>query len=251
MTTPVRSSIRSASMRRAAAFPIGALALGAALLTGCAAGEPATSPPQSEPAPTSQEPGTPEPTTEPSPEPTPDPGAWERFEVGDGSISWAMPPGWAADVSAEVVPGEAELTDHLGLVLDESGTPMLRFDAVSEGQYASDSQSCERPETEVLAQAPLDAAIGDSGAAVVTLAYQQDDRVVFAAGVSQNDPDAACEPGILAVYGAAGYDYLRFEIVGDGGEAPPTFGDFDAARDYLDSTQYGTIADVLASFEVQ
>lgn len=175
---------------------------------------------------------------------------WQRFEAPDGRTSWRMPPGWTADITTEVVEGNPAWTDHRGLVRDDAGTPMLRFEAVaSGGQYASDSTPCTRPATEVLDAAPMGGAVASAGAARVAVAYEGSSGVIFAAGISQNDPHAACGPGIIALYDA-GYDYLVFEIVDDAGLAAPVFGSFDAARAYAETDEYRAIRDVLDSFEV-
>ncbi len=161
-----------------------------------------------------------------------------------------MPPGWTADIATEVVEGNPAWTDHRGLVRDDEGTPMLRFEAVaSGGQYATDYTPCTRPAAEVLDATPMGDAVASAGAARVAVAYEGSGAVVFAAGISQNDPHAACEPGIIALYDV-GYDYLVFEIVDDAGLAAPAFDSFDAARAYAETDEYRVIGEVLASFEV-
>lgn len=179
---------------------------------------------------------------------------WERFEVGDGHTSWRMPEGWTADIEAEVVEGRAEWTDYRGLVRDESGVPMLRFEAVaSGGQYATDFSPCERPETEVFEATPLGEQVVDPGAQLVALAVDDaQGGVVFAAGVSENDAATACEPDILTLYqrdGPSGYDYALLQIVADDGMSYPRFAGFDDARAYLATDEYALIRGVLASFE--
>ncbi|SDS21072.1 hypothetical protein [Agrococcus carbonis] len=231
-------------------------------LAGCAPAAPqATAPPvATAPATTSASPtpiGTPA-QEEPSSSPTEASGVavpadWQRFDLGDGHTSWSMPADWTADITTEVIEGRADWTDHRGLVRDAAGIPMLRFEAVgSGGQYATDFSPCERPEAEVLESLPLGEHVVDPGAAAVAVAYAGDDgRVVFAAGVSENDAEGACEPGILALYqedGPAGYDYLLLQIVADDGLAYPSFASFEAARAYLETDEYGDIRTVLASF---
>lgn len=178
---------------------------------------------------------------------------WATFEVGDGRTSWRMPDGWTADIEQEVVEGRAEWTDYRGLVRDETGTPMLRFEAVaSGGQYATDFSPCERPEAEVFEVAPLGEQVVEPGAAVVSVAFDDGTGgVAFAAGVSQNDAEVACEPGILAIYGTddpGGFDYLLLQIVDDAGMSYPRFADLGAARAYLETDEYRTIREVLGSF---
>ncbi|MBO1770899.1 hypothetical protein [Agrococcus sp. TF02-05] len=208
------------------------------------------SPSAAAPAPSGTAAAEPTPTAEPEEEPA----AWTTVEVGDGRTSWRIPDGWTAEIDAEVVEGRAEWTDYRGLVRDASGTPMLRFEAIaSGGQYATDFWPCERPETEVFEVTPLPELVVGSGAAVVSLAFKDGTgEVTFAAGVSQNDAQAACEPGILALHGddaPGGYDYLLLQIVDDEGMSYPQFADFAAARAYLDSDEYLAIREVLGSFE--
>src|SRR5690606_29315526 len=124
--------------------------------------------------------------------------------------------------------GRAEWTDYRGFVRDGGGTPMLRFVAIaSGGQYASDGVPCERPETTVLEMAPLGEQVTDPDASLVALAYEDgSEGVSFAAGISENDAETACEPGILALYQddqPQDYDFLLFQIVDDAGEAYPRF----------------------------
>lgn len=251
-------------MTRPRLAAIGVLVLA---LTGCAATAPTpadSAPPAPSPSvaptPTATASDTPAPATASPAEPTatvsPPPLAdgWERFEVGDGHTSWRMPAGWTADVQTEVVEGRAEWTDRRGLVRDEAGVPMLRFEAIaSGGQYATDFSPCERPATEVFEVAPLGDQVVDPGAQVVALALDRDsDGVIFAAGVSENDAETACEPEILALYqreGPAAYDYLLLEIVGDDGLTAPRFASFDEARGYLATSEYALIREVLLSFE--
>lgn len=222
-------------------------------LTACAQAAPSdTAPPTTAPIEDSQ---APEPTASDTPEATPtetEPpidADWQGYALGDGHTSWSMPPGWQADIDRA---GETGLIDYEGLLLDGDGTPMLRFQAVAGGgQYASDGQPCERPETEVLEVEPLGDAAG-ANAAVVALTYLEGQRWVFAAGVSENDAETSCEPGILALYqgdDAAGYDFLLLQIVDDAGEAYPTFASAEAAREYLGSEEWATIRGVLASFK--
>lgn len=179
---------------------------------------------------------------------------WARYAVGDEHTSWSMPADWFADIEREVVEGNEDRTDYRGLIRDDAGTPMLRFEAIaSGGQYATDFAPCERPRTEVFESVPLGEQVLDRGstASVTTLAYATEGGVVFAAGVSDNDPEAACEPGILALYQAevpAGYDFLVLEIVDDSGESAPVFPSFEAARAYLDTDEYANIRGVLTSF---
>lgn len=225
-------------------------------LAGCAPGEPGdTAPPsptESTTAPTEPSP-TPDPTASATPTPSQSPppidADWQGYALGDGHTSWSMPPGWQADIDRA---GETGLIDYEGLLLDGDGTPMLRFQAVAGGgQYASDGQPCERPETEVLEVEPLGDAAG-ANAAVVALTYLEGQRWVFAAGVSENDAETSCEPGILALYqgdDAAGYDFLLLQIVDDAGETYPTFASAEAAREYLGSEEWATIRGVLASFQ--
>ncbi len=179
---------------------------------------------------------------------------WERFDVGDGHTSWRMPAGWTADIRTEVVEGRAEWTDYRGLVRDEAGIPMLRFEAIaSGGQYATDFWPCERPETTVFEVTPLGDRVVDPDARVVSLAVDRaSDGVTFAAGISENDAETACEPEILALYqreGPSTYDYLLLEIVDDDGLTHPRFASFDAARAYLETGEYALIREVLLSFE--
>ncbi|MGM1028863.1 MAG: hypothetical protein ACQEWM_03190 [Actinomycetota bacterium] len=213
-------------------------------------------------APASADPVTPSPapagTASPAPAGTASPPAgadgWARFEVGDGHTSWRMPEGWTADIASEVVEGRAEWTDYRGLVRDEAGVPMLRFEAIaSGGQYATDFTPCERPETEVLEVTPLGDQVVDPGALVVAVAFDDaHDGVTFAAGVSENDAETACEPDILTLYqgdGRSGYDYLLLQIVDDDGTSYPRFAGFDEARAYLATSEYALIREVLLSFE--
>lgn len=222
-------------------------------LSACAQAAPSdTAPPTTAPTEDSQ---APEPTASDTPEATPTESEppidadWQGYALGDGHTSWSMPPGWQADIDRA---GETGLIDYEGLLLDGDGTPMLRFQAVAGGgQYASDGQPCERPETEVLEVEPLGDAAG-ANAAVVALTYLEGQRWVFAAGVSENDAETSCEPGILALYqgdDAAGYDFLLLQIVDDAGEAYPTFASAEAAREYLGSEEWATIRGVLASFQ--
>ena len=236
-------------------------------LSGCAADAPppadsAPPPPASSAAPTPTPTASPtataataspsEPAATASPPPVAD--GWERFEVGDGHTSWRMPEGWTADIQTEVVEGRAEWTDYRGLLRDEAGVPMLRFEAVaSGGQYATDFSPCERPDTEVFESTPLGDRVVDPDAQLVSLAYDDGDgAATFAAGISENDAETACEPGILALYqrdAPSAYDYLLLEIVGDDGSTPPRFASFDAARAYLATSEYALIRQVLLSFE--
>jgi hypothetical protein len=224
-------------------------------LTGCAQPAPAATAPQSQtPAPSPTPDTTPSPTDDAHQTGSAVPADWQAYALGDGHTSWSLPTEWTADIQSEVVEGRAEWTDYRGLIRDADGTPMLRFEAVaSGGQYATDFSPCERPETEVFETLPLGEQVVDPGAAVVSLAFQgSEGSVVFAGGVSENDAETACEPGILSLYqegGPAGYDYLLLQIVADDGMAYPTFASFDAARAYLQTAEYAAIRGVLASFQ--
>lgn len=203
--------------------------------------DPAASPSAPAPAPTAT-------ATPPSAVPTAD--GWPVHAVGDGRTSWRMPPGWTADIAVHEVEGDPAWTDYRGLVRDEQGTPMLRFEAVaSGGQYATDFSPCTRPAAEVLEVTPLGDAVASAGGARVAVMHESNGGVMLSAGISQNDPHEACEPGIIALYDA-GYDYLVFEIVDDAGVAPPVFDSFDAARAYTGSDEYRQIRDVLGSFAI-
>lgn len=220
-------------------------------ITGCVPTAPAdTAPPT--PSQTDAPPVAPTPTaTDPAAEPpASEPAAthdWVTYELGDGRTSWSQPADWTADISREAAGADGALADYRGVIRDDEGTPILRIEAVAEGQYASDGFPCERPETEVLEVTPMGDEVAVADAALVAVAFEQGGRVVFAAGISQNDAYEACEPGIIVLYDA-GYDYLVFELVNDAGDAPPTFATFDDARAYVDSDEYAQIHDVLASF---
>lgn len=273
-------------MHRCRLVAIAAPALIALLAsTGCAQATPAGSAPPS-PSPTASATASPSPTATPSPSPAanttaPSPSAvatatppvvadsdaapsavpesttsagWSTYAVGDGHTSWSMPTGWVADIEREVVEGNAEWVDYRGLIRDDDGTPMLRFEAVgSGGQHATDFSPCQRPRTEVFETVPLGEQVLDRGAtaSVIALAYAADRGVVFAAGVSDNDPESACEPGILALYQEgtrAGDDFLVLEIVDDAGESAPVFPSFETARAYLETDEFAAIRGVLMSF---
>ncbi|WP_405218484.1 hypothetical protein [Agrococcus sp. Ld7] len=262
-------------MHRCRPIALGAPALIALLvITGCAQSTPARTAP---PSPSQTPSPSPTQVQSPSPSPTVDATAtaaptatvaapsagrespttddWTTYAVGDDHTSWSMPAGWVASIEREVVEGNADWTDYRGLIRDEAGTPMLRFEAIgSGGQYATDFAPCERPRTEVFESVPLGEQVLDRAAtaSVTTLAYAANDGgIVFASGVSDNDPEAACEPGILALYQAetpAGYDFLVLEIVDDAGESAPVFASFEAARAYLETDEYAAIRGVLTSF---
>ena len=165
-----------------------------------------------------------------------------------------MPEGWTAGIEPEVVEGRAEWTDYRGLVRDEAGVPMLRFEAIaSGGQYATDFSPCERPDTEVFEVTPLGEQVVEPDAQIVSLAFDRGgDGVTFAAGISENDAETACEPEILALYqgeGPSGYDFLLLQIVDDDGQSYPRVAGFDEARAYLATSEYALIREVLLSFE--
>lgn len=241
-------------MGQSPVLPVAAAIAMCAILTGCATAPagPAPALPSASASPSSA--GAPAPSAPASTEPLPDSVAWATFEVGDGRTSWRMPEGWTADIEREVVEGRTEWTDYRALVRDESGTPMLRFEAIaSGGQYATDFTPCERPQTEIFEVTALGDQVADPGVAVVSLAVEEgSDGVTFAAGISQLYAEDSCEPEILALYQRdvpGGYDYLLLQIVDDAGMSYPRFADFTAARAYLETEEYRTIREVLGTFE--
>ncbi|WP_206448201.1 hypothetical protein [Agrococcus sp. KRD186] len=243
---------------RRALLPAAAALLLVTLLAGCATAAPADSvppaPAAAAPQPSAGEAGAASPPDSPAASAPAEQASewvdWARFEVGDGHTSWSLPPGWTAEIERQVVEGNAEWTDYEGLVRDAAGTPMLQFIAIaSGGQYGTDFSPCERPQTEVFESLPLGEQVAGGTAHAVTLAHVGGDgRVTLSAGVSTNDPEASCEPGILALYPEQ-YDFLLLQIVADDGMNPPTFVGFDEARAYLDTEEYAAIRGVLASFE--
>lgn len=223
------------------------------MLVGCAAAAPADSAPPTAAAPqpsTAETPPASPAGSDPAEGEAPTWADWALFDVGDGHTSWRLPAGWTAAIESEVVEGNPEWIDYRGLVHDDEGVPMLRFEAVaSGGQYATDFSPCERPQTEVFENLPLGEQVAGGAAHAVTLAHLGGDgRVTFSAGVSTNDAEAACEPDILAIYPEQ-YDYLLLQIVSDDGMSPPTFASLDEARAYLDTEEYAAVRGVLASFE--
>ncbi|WP_404312034.1 hypothetical protein LG314_12115 [Agrococcus terreus] len=225
------------------------LLIAALLLAGCAAAadEPAptsAAPTEPAPAPTTAAPSTAEPSS-PSPVPTAsDPGdptaGWQEVELGGGDVRWRMPDDWSMEPTLDGP------DDFSGILVDGAGTPMLTYAAVWNGQYATDFTPCERPAgTEVISTEPLDG-LASEGGSLVVVAVPADRGVLLHAGISELDAQAACEPGILAIYPEAlPYAFVRLDLVDDAADIAPRFDSTASARAYLDSEEFTTIREVL------
>ncbi|WAC66769.1 hypothetical protein OVA14_03055 [Agrococcus sp. SL85] len=65
------------------------------------------------------------------------------MELGLGDVTWRMPAAW----SFEPEEGMDGPEDYRGIVVDGSGTPMLTYAAVVNGQYATDVAPCDQSPT--------------------------------------------------------------------------------------------------------
>ncbi|WP_188715546.1 hypothetical protein [Agrococcus terreus] len=165
---------------------------------------------------------------------------WQDVELAGGDVRWRMPDAWSLEPELD---GPEDLS---GIVVDGAGTPMLTYGAVRDGQYATDFSPCERPDgVEVLGSERLEGLASEAGSLVV-VAVPTDRGVLLHAGISELDPEAACEPGILAIYPESlPYSFVRLDLVDDAGDMAPRFDSMASARAYLETDEFTAIREVL------